>query len=339
MTKVFGGAHLSPFVRARAPELEQYGLSSIELLMFIDELNESFLANPALRLIGAAGSLVSFVPLASTQIAGGAISLTAGLSATGVSFIRTKIFMKKANETIFKPKGLHAQICKTGKMLNDIGMANNGAVFARQQSRAVLESTEIDGRDNPISRRMEVLGDSVMRLSFDNVNAPIKPDNWVKKVGAYSAQQAASKQLEKLNKKQHKSERKSVKHQRKVSKTERKREKANEKADEKANVIMEDMEGLRAQMEKLDSNSRHFKRAHKELRKQRKKLEKDLREVEKDRCERVDKSHKAERDVQKQQHDPGKKTNKILWVVIMPDSEYASGGDDDWDSDSRAGGN
>ncbi|KAJ5995525.1 hypothetical protein N7481_002502 [Penicillium waksmanii] len=321
---------MSPFVRTRAPELEQqHGLSPNELLTFIDALNESFLANPALQAVGAVGNIVGFVPLASTQIASGAMSLAAGLGAAGVSFVRTKRFMKRANETIFKPKGLHVQLCKTDKMLNHIGMANHGAVFAGQQSQATLENAQTEAGQNPISRRMEVLGDRVTRLSFDDVDAPIAPENWMQKVGAYSAQRAESKQLEKLNKKQVKSERKSGKHERKASKAEKKQS----RADEKVESIMEEMEEIRVRMQSLDSTSRRYEKAHKELRKEWKELEKDLREAERDQCRGGRKSRKVDEKSQKRLHKDGRKVNKILWIVIMPVSECASSDDDEWDSD------
>lgn len=325
---------MSPFVRSRAPELEeQYGLSPNELLTFIDALNESFLANPALQAVGAVGSIVGFVPLASTQIASSAMSLAAGLGTAGVSFVRTKRFMKKANETIFKPKGLHVQLCKTDQMLNHIGMANNGAVFAGQQSQAILENVQTEAGQNPISRRMEVLGDRVTKLTFDDVNAPIAPDNWMKKVAAYSAQRAESEQLEKLNKKQVKSERKPGKHERKASKAEYKQN----RADEKVEDLMEEMEQVRMRIQSLDPTSRRYEKAHKELRKEWKELEKDLRETERDQCRGDRKSRKVDEKSQKRLHKDGRKVNKILWIVIMPDLECASSDDDDWDSDESMG--
>lgn len=332
VTKVFGGSHLSPFVRTRVPELEeQYGLSPTELLTFIDELNESFLASPALQVAGAVGNIVGFVPLASTQIAGGAINLAAGLGAAGVSSARTKRFMKRANETIFKPKGLHAQICKTDKMLSHIGMANNGAVFAGQQSRATLENVQAEADRSPISSRMEVLGDRVARLSFDNLGAPLAPDDWMKRIGAYSAQRAESKQLEKLNKKEAKSERKSSKHERKASKAERKQN----KADEKIEDILEEMEGVRLRKQSLDPTSGRYEKANKELRKEWKGLEKDLREAERDQSRGDRKSHKVDEKSQKRLQKDGRKMNKIVWIVIMPDSECNSSDDDDWDESTE----
>lgn len=87
------------------------------------------MANLALRATNAIGSPVGLVPLQTAQIVGGSLNLVAGLGSAGVSIVRTKQYMTKANETIFKPKGLHAQICKTEKMLDRIGLANKAAVF------------------------------------------------------------------------------------------------------------------------------------------------------------------------------------------------------------------
>lgn len=221
--QVRGGAFMSPFVRARAPELEhQYGLPSSQLLAFIDGLNEAFLANPALQVTNTIGTIVSFVPLQSTQILGASLNAAAGLGTAGVSIVRTKRYMAKANETIFGPRGLHAQICKTEKMLAQIGMAGESPVFARNQVQAMLGSARADEPSRiAIMKRMEALGDRVMSLSFERIEAPVVPENWLKKVGAFAAQRAEKKQLGKLEKQQVKADKKEARLEKRIVKSER----------------------------------------------------------------------------------------------------------------------
>lgn len=140
------------------------------------------------------GTIVGFVPLQSTQILGASLNAAAGLGTAGLSIVRTKQFLKKANETIFRPKGLHTQICKTEKMLTQIGITGERAVFARGQVQAMIGSLRADEPSrNAIARRMEGLSDRVMGLSFEGVEAPVVPNSWMKKVGSFAAQRAEKK--------------------------------------------------------------------------------------------------------------------------------------------------
>ncbi|CAI7640864.1 unnamed protein product [Penicillium glandicola] len=310
ITKVFGGTYLSPFARAHAPELEQQtGLSPAELLAFIDGLNEAFLANPALQATNAVGNLVGLVPLQSTQLVGGGINLIAGLGSAGVSKVRTQQYMETANATIFKPKGLHAQICKTEKMLERVGLVNEAGLFAHQHYRDILEDARPGDPDalnvsrgfigNPIEKRMEGLGGKAMKLSFDNLSAPVEPDNWMKKLGAHSAQRAGQKQG---------------------------------KADDGVEDVLEKMEELRSQMRSLDPTQRQYKKVQKELSEKWKKLEKRLKEAKKDsQRDKVSKQDKRIEKHQKKEAKKAKKAKKISWIVIMPEESDLD--DDDWDSE------
>lgn len=202
---------MSPFARARAQELEQtYGITAREMLAFIDGLNEAFIANPVLLATSKIGNIVGFVPIPSTQIFGSTISLASGWGMAATSIMRTKQYMQKANEVIFRPKNLHAQICKTEKMLMQTGINCDVSVFAQAQ----YQTGKAPGSGNYLARRMNALSDRVMGLSFD-VEAPVAPDNWMKRFGAYSAQRAEQSQLKKLDKKQAKADRSNAKAERK----------------------------------------------------------------------------------------------------------------------------
>ncbi|KAJ6131116.1 hypothetical protein N7523_001576 [Penicillium sp. IBT 18751x] len=234
ITKAFGGAHMSPFARARAHELEQtYGITSREMLTFIDGLNEAFFANPVLQATNTIGNIVGFVPIPSAQIVSSTISLASGLGMAATSILRTKQYMKKANEIIFHPRRLHAQVCKTDKMLLQTGINCDASVFAQGQYRI----GEAPGDGNHLVRRMDALGDRVMALSFD-VEAPVAPDNWMKKIGAYSAQRAEQNQLKKLDKKQAKADRKNAKAEKKGRGGDRRAEKLQSKETKKVKEML-----------------------------------------------------------------------------------------------------
>ncbi|KAJ6006409.1 hypothetical protein N7451_004353 [Penicillium sp. IBT 35674x] len=331
ITKVFGGSYLSPFVRVRVPELEQQTpLSPSELTVFIDGLNEAFLGNPALQATNAVGSIIGLVPLGTAQMVGAGLNAGAGLATAGVSIARTKSYMKAANERIFKPKGLHVQISKTDKMLSQIGMPNDGAVFARRQYRGIMDAQTPD--ENPIVQRMTVLGDRIMRLSFENVDAPVSPDNWMKKVGSFAAQRAEQKQLRKLGKKQARMERRRCKSDQKIGKIERKQEEVEDEIDD----LKGEIDDLMVQIQILGPEQRRNEKMRKELKKDLKDLRKDLRDAEEkyeDLMEKADKRDRRDGKHGRRQMKEAKKVNKMLWIVILPDVG-SHAGDDDWDSDS-----
>ncbi|KAJ5370293.1 uncharacterized protein N7496_006385 [Penicillium cataractarum] len=308
---------MSPFVRARAPELEQrYGLSSSELLAFIDGLNESFMANPALQVTNTIGTIVSFVPLQTAQIVGASLNVAAGLGTAGVSMVRTKRYMKQANETIFKPRGLHAQICKTDKMLSQMGMAGDTAVFAKGQAQAMLSSAQANEPSrHAIARRMQALGD---------------------RMGSFAAQRAEKKQLEKLQKQQVKAEERADKDERKIAKAECK----HSSADGTMDKIMKQMEDIQYQIQSLDPNRRRYVKHLRELQREYRELERKLQQVEakgKSRhAERVDKQdRRRDEKSEKRENKEARNINKIYWIVINAEEESALG-DDDWASDNSS---
>lgn len=218
---------MSPFARARAADLEhQYNLPPTEMLAFIDGLNEAFMANPVLQTTSMIGNVVGYVPSATAQIVGSSINLASGLGMAATSIFRTKQYMKKANETILSPRGLHAQICKTGKMLLQTGVRCDASVFAQGQYAAMGDDArpenarpEIASRAHLV-KRMNALGEEAMRLDFD-VGAPVEQSNWMKKLGAYSAQRAEQNQLRKLDKEQEKLDKKQAKLDRKIARDEK----------------------------------------------------------------------------------------------------------------------
>ncbi|KAJ5872353.1 uncharacterized protein N7529_004706 [Penicillium soppii] len=318
---------MSPFARVRARDLElQTGLIQGDLLGFIEGLNEAFLANPALQATNKIGMLVGFVPLAVAQIVGGGLQVAAGLGSAGVSAVRTKQYLKKANEVIFKPKGLLVRVVKTDKMLALVGV-RDPKIFSGEQYR-VLVGRDGSESQSPLATRMAALGDQVMPLSFDTFASSVDEENWMKKWGAYSAQRAERKQLEKLQKQERRSNK---------SKREEKKDKKSRREERKVeNAIAElqdDVDDIKCRMQSLDQKQQSQAKTKRDLERELRKLEKKLADLKENReydlSQNSDEGAKrqARRDVKEV-----KKVNKLRWIVIM--SANASMGDEEHDLDS-----
>ncbi|KAJ5587841.1 uncharacterized protein N7459_003606 [Penicillium hispanicum] len=323
---------MSPFVRPHAPELElEHGFTPTELAEFIDGLNEAYMTSHGMQMTSAVGTIIGKVPIKPIRLLGRGVNLAAGAGTAGVSMLRTKQYMKKANERIFKPKGLYAQICKTDKMLEQVGMVDEAAAFSRTQYDAIMHAAEPDGSmRHPMVRRMEAFGGRVVELSFEDAATPVEADDWVHKVGAYTGQRAEQKQLGKLRQQERKLERKSSKA------AERERGKIGQRqgeVDVEIEKIVAELQGLDVQIQNLDAHQPGYNEAHRELQREHGELEQKLRPTQEKRSQ----IGQMERQRGKE-HKPGAvpsgTVNKILWIVITAEEKSAPG-DDDWDSDKQ----
>lgn len=112
----------SPFLRAYPPCLEAYAISSGLFLNFLDKLNRVAVKSPPLQVLGLAGTIVGFVPLATTQIVGQSLSTAAEVSARAINYGRTEMELRKANAEIFGPRGLQVEIAKVDAIARLTGM-------------------------------------------------------------------------------------------------------------------------------------------------------------------------------------------------------------------------
>lgn len=106
-------AYGSPFLRAYPPALAAYSIPPSTFLAFLDTLNRVAEKSPPLQALGLAGNVIGFVPSAAAQMAGGIINLTAGVATGVLQHGRTEIELKRANEELFRPRGLKVEIAKT----------------------------------------------------------------------------------------------------------------------------------------------------------------------------------------------------------------------------------
>ncbi|KAJ5096459.1 hypothetical protein NUU61_005815 [Penicillium alfredii] len=184
----FSDENMSPFVRVRIPEMERhYGITHHEWLIFLDEFNEAWMANPALQAANKAGNVAGMAPSMIAQIVDAGVNVAAGIGSSVTTKARTKKYLENANKDLFNPKGLKCSSLQDGED------ARYKQAFEYTQMNAPM----VQGRNNPTMQRMRSLGNRVMTISFDNVEAPTKPEGWMKKWGAHEAQKAEEKQNQK----------------------------------------------------------------------------------------------------------------------------------------------
>lgn len=123
-----------PFARAWSPALEAFGITEDEFLEFIDGLNLGTRAKQskvnkawdALSDVGGlVGSLAFLDPSGVTKIVGHSIKGVALIGGTvfkrGPDVIKIR-YLKRANETFFRPKGLSVQIVDTKTLRIELGL-------------------------------------------------------------------------------------------------------------------------------------------------------------------------------------------------------------------------
>ena len=171
------------------------------------------MANPALQATNNVATIAGMAPSMMVQMIGMGVNVAAGIGSSVTTKVRTKKYLGHANETLFHPEGLHVQICKTDKMLGYVGLGGQEDVFLRRYRgvEGVQEGSFSGGGmedyEHPVMQRMRFLGDRVMGLSFEDVEAASVPDGFWKKWGAKEASKAEKKQEEKMMKDQAKEER------------------------------------------------------------------------------------------------------------------------------------
>jgi hypothetical protein len=184
---------------------QNYGITPHEWIVFLDEFNEAWMANPALQVANQAGNIAGMAPSMIAQIVGMGVNVTASIGSAVTTKVRTKKYLAKENGKLFNPKGLHVQVCKTEKMLAYVGLSGQDNVFSRYKQAfeyTQMNAPMIQRNNNPTLQRMQSLSNRIMAISFDNVEAPTKPEGWMTKWGAHEAQMAEQKQDEKNAKEQ-----------------------------------------------------------------------------------------------------------------------------------------
>ncbi|KAI3325832.1 hypothetical protein HD806DRAFT_491323 [Xylariaceae sp. AK1471] len=113
----------SPFLRAYPPALEDFHIPRDHFLSLVDGLNRAIVKSPPLQVLSLVGNIVGFVPLQTAQIVGGTINAAATLGAIAISKGATEVFLRKANQETFAPRGLKIAVAKLEAVAQVTGMA------------------------------------------------------------------------------------------------------------------------------------------------------------------------------------------------------------------------
>ena len=312
-SKSFRGAFFSPFSRAYSPMLAQHSISQEEFLMFLDGLNEAFIAAPAFQVASHVGNVMSFVhAVPPVQWAGMGLAVGAGLVSAGTSWTRARAFVKTANEKIFSPEGLKCKVLKTKKMMVAVG---NGEEILKLPPLESIDDEVSAETEDPRMRRIRALGDRVAPLTFTGLPDPKALDNWWKRMGSKSAQNKNAKMqkklmkeraegVEKFDEKTLEAEKEARKHDKELMKVERDRQKEVAKADKKLSGTKGQDPEKRAEIEY-------------ELQKETRKLDKERDKVLREKAKKVgEKTHDADKELQKSEKKENKVAQKIYWIVI-----------------------
>ena len=278
----------SPFLRAYAPILTTYALPPEVFLRFIDNLNRVAVASPPLQVLGLAGTITSFVPLATAQIVGNAVSFAAQASTVAVSKGRTELFLREANKDIFAPRGLKVEIAKMdaiAKLANIPILDSSGKIEKHSKILGDLEIQElraISGQE----RRLQALSQWIAPLEVTPLPMIEQQSNPLSRLN-----QAASERQRK------KGEQKLIED----------REKAHKKINKDGDKAEREYEKELRKLEKEEEKVRRKEDGRK--------LEKELEKIEKER-RKAEKEYEKETGKLIKEDKEEKAFRKILWLVI-----------------------
>jgi hypothetical protein len=286
----------SPFLRAYPLELDAFDFPPSAFLQFLDELNRVVVVSPPVRVVGLAGSIVGLVPEPTAQIVGASIEASSHLVAYGMNKGRSELFLRDANQKLFAPRGLKAEIVKLEVVAKIAGIPilnEEGKVDKNTQLLAPVEGNQAELSTQ--LRRLIALAPWTSPLELMPNDYQVAPDGMLNKMHA-----AAS------NRQRKKEEAKSLE----------KRAKAQKRGDKRSSMARDDFDKA---IDKLDREEAKLRtkevkkpeRLEKELRKLDKEREKVQRESDEQMGRVEEKKEKASiKDVEEAA------MRKILWLLI-----------------------
>lgn len=144
-------------------------------------------------------------------LTGAGIQVAAGVGSSAVSIIRTKLFLAKANEMYFAPRGLKLSLKKDDDLVNCL-FADPGSAQAREYRKRLLAPVDMDSAQIELrQRKMAVLRPHIAPLT-EHVLPPEKQGNILDRIAARGLEKKTKKTEKQLAKRQ----RKAVKRQAKI---------------------------------------------------------------------------------------------------------------------------
>ena len=313
----------SAFLRAYPPSLSSHQIPQDIFLTFLDNLNRVAVQSPPLQVLGLAGTIVGFVPLATAQIVGGAVNAATTIGTQVISKGRTEIFLRSANKEIFNPRGLKVEVSKIDALAKIAGIPILTPKGKVEKGVNLLEPVgmeevqRIQSGESAMSgqqRRLQALEPYIAHLELDDLPEIEGKSNPLSKWNAGASEFGRKRGEKKMAKtrveaaeKYHKESGKAEKsYEKDMAKQDRKLEKQDMKVD-KMLAKGKDPKKTAEKMREIDKEKRKIE---KEQRKIQKDFDKETRKVEKDR--RKD-----------DKEESGMK--KILWLVIRNLDEKVEG--------------
>ncbi|KAF9887257.1 hypothetical protein FE257_010385 [Aspergillus nanangensis] len=332
------GTIYRPFARAYPPDLAQNDISPTDFLAFIDGLNEVWLAHPYLQATSATSGLIGLAPLLEVQLVSLGVQIAAEYGSIKLSQMRTQAYMKLANEQLFAPRRLRAQVLKTRAMMEEVGIPGEvlelpavGSARSDAVKDEVFEDVEggsegsgdssgrekgksksTDQRHDPQVRRMEAIKEFVLPLAFAD-DLPLA-DNWLKRATDKQEKWFVEKQNNVLVGRREKA----TKLASEAMEIERE---LNEKIGEieALKTVARDRATERLQGPLGESNQGRLM-VQEDLEKEMKKLNKKTDKLAKEKEKRVGKKLlKSEKRIQRVEKRETKIAQKVMWVVVTGD--------------------
>ncbi|KUJ15006.1 uncharacterized protein LY89DRAFT_784042 [Mollisia scopiformis] len=231
-TNIFMIKTFSPFARAYSPAFSTLPnpIPKDEFISFIDGLNKAFISSPIFQAAHVVGGGLLGSQILPAQAVGGVFQVVSVLGSAGVSVIRVRRYMKKANANIFAPRGLIVKIMSTKKMMTEVGcptvdpkgklalppleelsdLTPQTGALIRHPTGGTIHSRTGSSVEDPRMRRIRALGNYISPLEFETTLAQPKgmmdkyggaPLRWMNKRAdtklVKAADKSASARLEK----------------------------------------------------------------------------------------------------------------------------------------------
>ncbi|KAJ3709788.1 hypothetical protein EV361DRAFT_380923 [Lentinula raphanica] len=105
------------FARGHSPALGELGLTQQVMLSIVDGLNLAMAASPPTRIVGASGPVVGYLPWNWAKLSRASMHVDPRTGNRSIARSLTDHYLRAANISVFKPRGLSARICTTSAML------------------------------------------------------------------------------------------------------------------------------------------------------------------------------------------------------------------------------
>lgn len=306
-----------PFARCYSDKLQEHGISAGDFVKFIDNLNVVSAGSPPLQIVDLAGGVVGMIPFHHAQLVSLGIQSVAKIGKAAVSKTRGCMFLSKANEEFFNPRGLKAELVTSDALKFKLKMDLCAPL------RVTSERIDHLGM---LERRAAALQGFAAPLTFD-VPPLDQQTNILNKMSAAQQKGVMAKQEKKFIKERskHAEERSSqsssdesdggaggkrqeleMRMQKQTERCQRKVEKINDAFDEKLARKPKDASKLERE------RSKEVQKVEKETRKEIEDLEGKLRKAGRGRGKEKEKSHKQSKKSDKET----KALNKIQWILV-----------------------